>query len=135
MCLVSTTIATTIGGPSQCSSYTTITDATRLQTAAGGSVCDSSIFVSVPTWVRFTGAGGTQLATSAPGANKCGTQASGWYSSTLPSSGATVNGTVCYQWGANTCNWLQTITVTNCGSFYVFALIIPPACNARFCTS
>lgn len=86
-------------------------------------------------WVRFSGAGGTQLATSAPGSNQCGTQATGWYSSSLPTSGVTVNGTVCYQWSSNTCNWSNTILVTNCGAFYVFGLIMPPACNLRYCTA
>jgi hypothetical protein len=52
----------------------------------------------------------------------------------LPTSGARVNRTVCYQWTSNTCNWSNNILVTNCGSFYVFGLIVPPVCNARYCT-
>ncbi|CAF1385349.1 unnamed protein product [Adineta ricciae] len=131
---VVTTASTTTNSFSECSSYTNISDATRLTTASGGSACDSSIFSSSTTWVRFTGSGGTQLATTAPSANQCGTQASGWYSSSLPSSGSSINGTACYVWGSNNCNWSNAVRVTNCGSFYVFGLVTPPVCNARYCT-
>ncbi|UJR29518.1 hypothetical protein I4U23_010735 [Adineta vaga] len=131
---VATTAVSTTSSFSECSSYTTISDATRLTTAASGSTCDTSTFFSNVTWVRFTGAGGTQLATTAPSANQCGSASTGWYSTSLPSSGTTVNGTVCYVWSGNNCNWSNTIRVTNCGSFYVFGLIAPPACNLRYCT-
>lgn len=132
---VTVATTTTAAFPSQCSSYTTISDATRLTTAGGGSVCDSSVFSSSTTWVRFTAPGGTQVATTPPSANQCGTQATGWFNGTMPSSGSTVNGTACYVWGSNTCNWNNNIRVTNCGSFYVFGLILPPICNARYCTA
>ena len=130
------TATTTVAAASpQCSSYTTINDATRLQTAAGASACDQSIFSSsTGTWVRFSGAGGTELATSAPGINLCGTQSTGWLSTALPASGATANGTVCFAWSSNTCNWNAAVLTTNCGSFYVYYLLAPPVCNARYCT-
>ena len=130
------TATTTVAAASpQCSSYTTINDATRLQTAAGANTCDQSIFSpSTGTWVRFSGAGGTQLATSAPGINLCDTQSTGWLSTALPASGATANGTVCFAWSSSTCNWDVAVLTTNCGSFYVYYLLAPPVCNARYCT-
>ena len=134
----STTIITSItttSAFSQCSSYMVINDTTRLTTAAGALRCDSSTFNTSTTWVRFFGAGGTQLATSAPSSNLCGTLAPGWYSSSLPSSGTTVNGTVCYVYAGSSCNWSNEIHVINCGSFYVFGLIIPPLCYLRYCTA
>ncbi|CAF4670635.1 unnamed protein product [Rotaria socialis] len=59
---------------SECSSYTTISDSTRLTTATGGSTCDINYFSTTTTWTRFSGAGGTQLATSAPGSKYYGIQ-------------------------------------------------------------
>ena len=129
-----TTMTTTVSF-SQCSSYSTINDVTRLTTAAGSNVCDTSTFTPNITWVRFSGAGGTLLATSPPPQPQCGTQATGWYSSSLPSEGMTINGTVCYVYNSNNCNWSNQINVTNCGGFYVFGLIAPPQCSLRYCTT
>jgi hypothetical protein len=130
-----TTTTNAITSYSQCSSYTIINDTTRLTTAAGAVSCDWSTFNTSTTWVRFLGAGGTRLATSAPSSNLCGTLATGWYSGSLPSSGMTVNGTVCYVWAGSSCNWSNVIQVTNCGLFYVFGLIMPPVCYLRYCTA
>ncbi|CAF5154983.1 unnamed protein product, partial [Rotaria magnacalcarata] len=33
------------------------------------------------------------------------------------------------------CTWSNTISVTNCGSFYVYELSMPPVCAARYCTN
>jgi hypothetical protein len=120
---------------SLCYSYTIINDATRLVTAAGGSACDQSLFSSSITLVRFTGAGGTKIVTTTPSIKQCGTQATGWYNGTMPAWGMTVNGTVCYSWSSNTCNWSNMITVTNCSSYYVYGLISPAHCTLRYCTT
>ncbi|CAM2696656.1 unnamed protein product [Rotaria socialis] len=130
-----TTTTTTTDALSECSSYTTINDVTRLTTAGSGSGCDTAVFNSTTACVRFSGAGGTQLATSAPASNQCTTQAPGWYSGSLPGSGVSNNETVCYAWSLNNCKWSNTIQVTNCGSFYVWGLISPPVCNLRYCTA
>ncbi|CAF1409770.1 unnamed protein product [Adineta ricciae] len=121
--------------PSQCSSYTTISDSTRLATSGSPSiVCDSTVFTSTPVWIRFVGAGGTMIVNSAPSTYRCNTHAPGWYTGSLPGAGGTVSGTVCYNWSGNTCNWSNSIMVTNCISFYVYRLITPPVCNLRYCT-
>jgi hypothetical protein len=47
----------------------------------------------------------------------------------------TTNGTVCFEWSSNTCNWNTKIQVTNCGSYYVYQLGAPPVCSLRYCTT
>jgi len=86
-------------------------------------------------WVRFVGAGGTQIPTSAVGTGRCGTQATGWYSGEMPNAlDAATNGTVCFEWQSKTCNWNTSVLVTNCGSYYVYRLNAPSVCNLRYCT-
>ncbi|CAF3969721.1 unnamed protein product, partial [Adineta steineri] len=130
-----TTTTTSVALPAQCFSYTSITDATRLATYAGsGSVCDQSTFSTTPVWVRFSGAGGTMLVNYYPSIYRCHTDAPGWYTGSLPAVGSTVSGTVCYYWSGYTCNWSNSVSVTNCNGYYVYALIRPPVCNLRYCT-
>lgn len=132
--VTTTTTATMTSSTPQCSSYTIINDSTRLATAAGGTSCDSPLFNSTTTWIRFSGSGGTQLVTSAPSISACDAQAPGWYSGSLPISGNTVTGEACYAWSSNDCYWSNTIQVTDCGSFYVWGLVSPPECSLRYCT-
>ncbi|CAF4177812.1 unnamed protein product [Rotaria magnacalcarata] len=119
--------------PAACSSYTTISDSTRRVSYTTFVGCDSSSFSSSGMWVRFTGSGGTTIPTYAPGISVCGTSATGWYASALPSSGATVSGTLCYDWGT-TCQWSSSIQVANCNTYYVYLLYPSPVCNLRVCT-
>lgn len=130
----SSSTSTTIPSWSQCSSYVTINDSTRLSTSTGGSLCDTSIFTSNTTWVRFLPPGGTQIVTWNPSTNRCGAQVTGWYNGTMPSVGMSVNGTVCYSWNV-ACTWMNVIQVTNCGGFYVYGLIAPQGCSFRYCTA
>lgn len=120
--------------PAACSSYTTITDATRSISYTSSTACDRSTFSTTAVWVRFTGSGGTQIPTSVSSYHICGTDAPGWYSGTMPAVGATVTGTVCYYWSGNMCNWLNSVQVANCGSYYVYSVIRPPVCSLRYCT-
>lgn len=122
--------------PSQCYSYVPNTDGTRsISYGVRSSGCDSaSTFGSSPAWVRFSGAAGTVLASSAPSINSCSTDAPGWYTGSYPSAGGTTSGTVCYNWNGNTCNWSNAVSVTNCNGFYVYQLTTPPNCSLRYCT-
>jgi len=130
-----TTITTAAILPTQCSLYTSINDATRLATAGGGSATDQSLFSSTYTWYRFIGGSGTQIVTSAPNYNQCGTYYSGWYAGTMPTYGNTLSGTVCYVF-TNICSYSNMILVTNCGSYYVYGLIyLTTASPARYCTA
>jgi hypothetical protein len=120
--------------PSQCSSYTTIDDASRNVNADGNDGCDT-LFMSGSTWTRFIGASGTQLPTTPTSPNQCGTQVTGWYSGAMPTVSETItNGRVCFSFDGDACKWSNTIGVTNCGSFYVYQLTMPPVCSARYCT-
>lgn len=102
--------------------------------ASGSNACDT-IFLSGPQWMRFIGVGGTQLSTSPTVSNRCGSQAAGWYTGLVPTVAQTVtNGRVCFSWNDNICAWSNMINVTNCGSFYVYQLSMPPICAARYCT-
>ncbi|CAF1412892.1 unnamed protein product, partial [Adineta steineri] len=87
-------------------------------------------------WVRFVGVGGTQIPTSPVPVSRCTTDATGWYSGQIPTTvDTTTSGTVCYNWVSNNCHWNNSISVTNCGSYYVYQLCAPPACELRYCTS
>ncbi|CAF3661372.1 unnamed protein product, partial [Adineta steineri] len=133
MTTTTTTTTTTTSTAAQCYSYTTMNDVTRLATAGSGYTSDYSLF-STGTWIRFSGAGGTQITTSSPGQYHCTAQYTGWYSGSLPSSGETVNGTVCYTYSASSCYYANIISVTNCGSFYVYDLVNPSISYMRYCT-
>jgi len=120
---------------SQCYDYTTINDPTRNINQGTGSQYDTQYFSSGPRWIRFEGAGGTQIPTSPVPAYRCGTSATGWYSGQMPSvMDTTVNGTVCYTWSSNNCSYSNQIQVTNCGSYYVYNLRAPPVSGLRYCT-
>ncbi len=123
--------------PPQCASYTINTDSTRNIATANGTICDGTIFSNeFPTWVRFESPAGTIIPRSAPAANRCSTQGTGWISTAYPSvAGLTLQATVCYHSGSNNCAYSNTISVTNCKGFYVFALTAPPKCNLRYCTT
>ncbi|CAF1444308.1 unnamed protein product, partial [Didymodactylos carnosus] len=115
--ITTTTIKTiTVSLPYQCSSYITINDSTHN--------------------VAYGGGAGTIIVKSAPSINHCGTAAPGWYSGIYPSAiGSTTTGMVCYNANNNTCKWNNSISITNCTTFYVFALFAPPTCNLRYCTT
>lgn len=86
-------------------------------------------------WVRFEGDGGTQIPTSGLQSHKCSTHAPGWYSGSMPTSlYETTSGNVCFSFNSDNCAWSQNISVTNCGSFYIYRLSSPPACSLRYCT-
>lgn len=117
----------------QCSSYVLNTDATRNVAYTANISCDSSIFGS-GQWVRFSGAAGTQIPTTVVPSYSCGTHATGYYTGVMPAAGATTTGTVCYNWSGNSCNWSNSISVTNCNGYYVYYLIDPSGCSFRYCT-
>ncbi len=121
-----------------CSSYTTLNDPTRSVFATGYALgCDNTapfINRTTPIWSRFIGTGGTQLPLTTPGLNICGSVGTGWYSGVMPSSGQIVNGTACFTWTYSVCQYSQSISVANCGSFYIYLLPPAPACMMRYCT-
>ena len=71
---------------------------------------------------RFTGDAGEQMPESPPGSNLCGTAATGWLSSSHPDAGSTIDATVCFGYSDNDCQWSTSVTVCNCGGYYVYYL-------------
>ncbi|CAF3868656.1 unnamed protein product, partial [Rotaria sp. Silwood1] len=130
----------TVDLPSQCYSYRSINDSTRsISNLVNGTACDQSLFtssnISAPTYVRFISSNGAIYNYAPGGSNMCGTSLPGWTNSTFPTNpGDTVNAIVCYQYLTRSCYVSNTITITNCDSFYVFGLTKPPRCPARYCT-
>lgn len=121
--------------PPQCSSYVLNTDSTRNVGYTGSSTCDSGAF-GAGTWVRFDIPAGTYIITYVPSTSTCGTDATGWYTGVYPSGpGLTTSGSVCYNWSGSSCMWANSISITHCGSYYVFYLINSPNCNLRYCTA
>jgi uncharacterized protein YjdB len=123
--------------PSQCTTATIINDPTRNVTAGSPNfMCDTALFSATPQWVRFEGTGGTIIASSPPAVNECDTQTTGWVSSSAyPTTiGATSTATVCYNWSGNSCAFSNSIQICNCNGYYVYDLIAPNVCNARYCT-
>lgn len=130
-----TTTTTSAVLPTQCSAYSFLNDPTRLATAGAGSVSDNAIFTGAYVWYRFFGSGGTEIVTTIPSINRCTTVYTGWYAGTMPSSGTTITGSVCYVGSSsNPCLYTNQILVTNCGGYYVYGLIDPPVNSARYCT-
>lgn len=122
--------------PSQCSNYTTIDDPTRNVNEDRGNNNDRDHFTSGPIWVRFVGTGGTQIPTSAAAMYRCGTSVAGWYSGEMPTvPSTTVSGNVCYTWVSGNCSYRTKISVTNCGSYYVYHLNSPLSGGLRYCTT
>lgn len=126
--------ATTTVLPGQCLSYVTNSDSTRNAGYGTYIGCDSGTF-GVGTWVRFVSPAGTLIPNYVVGAYYCGTHATGWFTGVYPSSPATsTSGTVCFNWSGISCYWSSSITITHCGTYYVFYIRDPPACSLRYCT-
>lgn len=117
----------------ECAGAKPLDDASRNVNNGGAYACDSGLTAQ---WYRFVGGTGTQMPTSAPPVNSCGTQAPGWLNGTYPMIGeGIVTRQVCYSWKGNPCNWVNNIQVSNCGAYYVFLLFPSPSCNLRYCGS
>ena len=116
----------------ECAAYTEISDSARHVDSYYGTVgqtCDSGY----SGWYRFTGAAGTRMPETSPGYYQCGTAAVGWLSSSHPAEGVSTTATVCFHWTSSECQWSTSISVTNCGAYYVYELSAPPTCNLAYC--
>ncbi|CAF3096970.1 unnamed protein product [Rotaria sp. Silwood2] len=125
---------------SPCSSYTTINDPSRnvAQTSLY-SFCDNGVPFNTSnggSWIRFIGTGGTTIPVTSPTKNHCGAYIGGWFNGTLPTTVDTVfDGTVCFTINVFSCVYATSISVINCGGFYVYFLPPTPVCHARYCTT
>jgi hypothetical protein len=123
-----------------CLSYTTINDPSRnvAQIGSFGS-CDNGLLFNTSNsgaWIRFVGSGGTEMALSSPGVNRCGGYITGWFNGTLPTTlGTMTNGSVCFTTDAWECLDSYESSIFYCtGSFYIYFLQPSSVCNARYCT-
>ncbi|CAF1553941.1 unnamed protein product [Adineta ricciae] len=125
--------------PGQCINYTVDTDATRRYSyTASTSYCDNSWpFSNRIVWMRFQGAAGSMVVKIPISNNFCGTFYTGWYAGNYPLTVyTTATSIACFYFSSvNQCGTCRLMSVTNCGSFYVFGLVAPPFCNCRYCTS
>ena len=66
---------------------------------------------------------GRKITEKPPPINHCGTYDPGWLNGSHPETlGQTVSRTVCYVWRDVTCFDHNTISITNCGDFFVYLL-------------
>ncbi|CAF3327637.1 unnamed protein product [Rotaria sp. Silwood2] len=142
----STTISTIYdvgqGGASSeppCSSYTVVNDPSRnIATYGMGGSCDNGLLFNTSIdgrWIRFMGTGGTIIPLTSPEINHCGAYLAGWFNGTLPSIvGTIVSGDVCFNTYSITGAFVSSVSVVNCGSFYVYFLPPVEVCNSRYCT-
>ena len=117
---------------SDCSSYSSLTDASRKMTYVTVSVwCDSGI---TPGWYRFEGSAGTKMPTTCVPGNRCNTHGAGWLNGVHPTvAEGQVSQTVCFSYSNNCCRWSTTIQVRNCGAFYIYYFSGTPSCYLRYC--
>lgn len=106
----------------ECSNYKTLTSARRLKgsTSKKPYVCDNSLTWG---WYRITGAAGRKMPTACVPFKRCGGQRPGWLSGGHPNKAdGRVSRKVWFRSSDNCYRVSTTITVRNCGSFYVYYL-------------
>ncbi|CAF3692411.1 unnamed protein product [Rotaria sp. Silwood1] len=123
-----------------CSSYTTIDDPSRnvAQSSLFGSCDNGSPFNASNggSWIRFIGTGGTIIPLAAPAQGHCGAYVGGWFNGTLPTTVSSVgNGTACFSMNTVPCFLASSVSIINCGGFYVYFLPPVSVCNTRYCTT
>ena len=120
-----------------CYHYENLSDANRkksFEIPYGAELCDSQLLEG---WYRFVGAAGTKMPTTHVPAFRCGTVFSGWLKTAHPlvEDGETFK-TVCFSSKINhLCEDTKTISVKNCGRYFIYKLSKPPKCEMRYCGS
>ena len=121
-----------------CSNYIFLNESNRAMTDAGrsfGNLSDSKL----SGWYRFSAGAGTQMAEACPKMYSCSTNSSGWLNGTHPTvAEGIVKRKVCFsqrvsQFFNDCCNQEKTISVRNCGAFYVYLLDPPNHYYSRYC--
>nr|XP_058961199.1 uromodulin-like [Pocillopora verrucosa] len=117
-----------------CYNYRNLSEANRkssYSTPHGSELCDNSL---PEGWYRFVGAAGTKMPTTRVPAFRCGTVWSGWLNGAHPTvDNDEVSRKVCYSDRSSGCRHSSTISVKNCGSFFIYKLAQPPICSSRYC--
>ena len=116
-----------------CHHYTNLSEANRntKHKPSGTVACDKKISAG---WYRFVGAAGTRMPTTRVEAFSCGTDWSGWLDGANPTvEDGEVKRKVCFSKRYFGCKYSVTISVKNCGSYFIYELHHLPHCESRYC--
>lgn len=116
---------------SECQNYQSLSGRDRhVSYGNTNTYCDSGL----SGWFRFEGSAGSRMATSCQSKNRCNTHAPGYLTGGHPSvADGQVRRRVCFHWDNSCCNWSKSITVRNCGAYYVYYITGTPTCSLRYC--
>ncbi|XP_022809481.1 uromodulin-like isoform X2 [Stylophora pistillata] len=116
---------------SECQNYQSLSGRDRhVSYGNTNTYCDSGL----SGWFRFEGSAGSRMATSCQSKNRCNTHAPGYLTGGHPSvADGQVRRRVCFHWDYSCCNWSKSITVRNCGAYYVYYITGTPTCSLRYC--
>ena len=112
--------------------YKNLTDAERkYDYVTKDAKCDNTL----NGWYRFQGAAGTKMVTTCPPIDRCDAVFPIWLSGGHPSvAEGTVKRNVCINKFA-CCYKSFAIKLKNCGSYYIYQLLHPWECPARYCST
>nr|XP_058951021.1 uromodulin-like isoform X3 [Pocillopora verrucosa] len=121
-----------------CYDYRNLSDADRkstYNTPYGGEKCDDeSSSLIFGKWYRFVGDAGTKMPTQCVPDNRCGALLSGWLKGGHPTlADGEVSSEVCFTRGGDCCKKSVNVRVKDCGSYFIYKLQKPPACDLRYC--
>ena len=117
-----------------CYQYSNLSEADRkisYATLVGEELCDNLLSEG---WYRFVEAAGTKMPTTRVPAYRCGTNWSGWLDGAHPTAeDGKVSRKVCFSDRRTGCQYITTISVKNCGSYFIYELFHSPGCASRYC--
>ena len=123
----------------ECFTYTFLNESDRARTFRNTSWAWSSLSdLKLDGWHRFGGGAGDQMADSCVPYRHCRAQRPGWLNGSHPTvADGAVNRFVCFSSLSDCCQFSTSITVRNCGGFFVYKLKQAPVCVpisiARYC--
>ena len=88
-----------------------------------------------PGWYRLGMPAGTTIPEEPVEPEHCNTKATGWLNGNHPAPGHTIDGTVCFSSGGNTCYDQTQIQIKHCNEYFLYYLPNTPGCYWRYCAS
>ena len=79
-----------------------------------------------PGWYRLGFPSGITIPDKPVEEHNCNGFAPGWLNGSHPAAGNTVNGTVCFSWGGNTCAHQTQIQIKHCNNYFLYYLAETP---------
>ena len=88
----------------------------------------------------MAGEAGTRIPEQPPKYMRCGTDVPGWLNGTHPAiPGEQIDATVCFNQsgysGGTKCDYPVTVTIRNCGEYFLYKLPQTPVCGLRYCAT